>query len=431
MLKIDFSNFYKDKDIKTNIWPLYDSKIKSLNKIFSNKSVSLSNMFGWITYPIQHDKNELRELTNLATSWQKNDKINYIVVVGNANTCSGIQAAIDMCIQPFLRKKKIIFVNNFSSSFLNPLINFLKKEDFYLVVASKSGTSFETNVCFRMFFDLLFQKFGSEAAKERILCITDKNNGVIRDIINAYNLKSFNAVNDIPNLFSAISPLGIFIMSYMGLNIDKLFEGAKAALKDTSNASLLKNTAYQYAVMRYHANTHLHKNVEVFGVYEQALNSFAIHWKHLVANCEGKENRGIFPVNALFTDDLYSIGQFVQSGNPISFETILTVKNPPYDIVIEPFMENKDGLDFIDNTTINNLNYSLAKLNSKKQCEEYGVRIINIEINKMDEYNFAYLYIWLAKSIIMTSLLFEVNPYEKWNIIEYKDKLSKMLKKEK
>lgn len=427
MVKINLKNFGLS-ETKTLFNDAKD-KVKSIHKSLNDKTCAGAEMLGWMSYPFEYDVNEFNEMKALAQSWRKNNSVKTIVVLGIGGSYIGLKAAIDMCLPSFNREKEIIYVYNMSAPYIVSLINKLKKEDFYLVAISKSGTTMETAVAFRLFYELLYSRVGSEVTRERVVCITDKENGKLRKIVEKYNLKSFSIPSNVGGRFSAITPVGLFVMAYMGLNIDEIIKGCQAALNDTNTSSISKNTAYQYAIVRHYAHTKLKKNVEVFGVYEPQLFFFTEHWKQLMGESEGKNHKGLYPTNCLFTTDLHSLGQFLQEGSPMFFETILEVENSILDKTIESFMSDDDGLSFINGKTINDLNKIAASSTIDAHHIDGGVKIVSLSIDKMDEYHFGYLYSWISKVVAMSALLLGVNPFDQPGVEAYKKRMFDTLKK--
>lgn len=427
MIKINFKNFdiNETKDIFNDV----KDKVKNIHKSINDKTCPGSNMLGWMTYPFNYDVNEFNEMKALAQTWRKNNSTKTIVVLGIGGSYIGLKAAIDMCLPSFDREKEIIYVYNMSAPYIVSLMNRLKKEDFYLVAISKSGTTMETAVAFRLFYELLFNRVGSEVTRERVVCITDKESGKLRKIVEKYNLKSFSIPSNVGGRFSAITPVGLFVMAYMGLNIDEIIRGCQNALNDTNTSVLSKNTAYQYAAIRHYSYSKLKKKVEVFGVYEPQLFFFTEHWKQLMGESEGKEHKGLYPTNCLFTTDLHSLGQFLQEGSPIFFETILEVEKPSLNKTIESFMSDDDGLSFINGKTIDDLNKVAASSTIDAHHIDGGVKVISLSIEKMDEYHFGYLYSWISKVVAMSALMLEVNPFDQPGVEAYKKRMFDTLKK--
>lgn len=423
MINLNLENFGKNKDSVESIFESYKEQVKTLSKTIDKKKCLGSEMLGWLDYPYDYDKNEIKDLIALSKKWYENDNIKNIVMLGIGGSYIGVRAAIDMVLPEFNRKKKIYYVSSLSSSYIASLVEKLKKEDFYLVVISKSGTTLEIGAAFRIFYSLLFEKFGSEGAKEKLVCITDKESGVLRKIVKMQNLKSYSIPKDVGGRFSAITPVGLFTMGAMGLDVEKVLEGCRKALDDSKSGDINKNLAYQYAALRHHQFAKKNKSVEVFCVYDDAMRFFSEHLKQLFAESEGKENKALFPTNCLFTTDLHSVGQFIQEGAKILFETCIEVKKPLKDVKIESFMNDEDGLSFINNKTIDQINKVAASSTIDAHHIDAGLDVIKIEVEKRDEFHFGYLYSWFSKVVAMSALLLELNPFDQPGVEAYKKRM--------
>lgn len=423
MIKLDLSNFLNGKSDIEKIFSDYSGTVKKLHNSLENKKCRGSEMLGWLDYPMSYDKSEIKELISLSSEWYKNDKVKNIVVLGIGGSYIGVRAAIDMVLPEFNRKKEIFYVSSLSSSYIANLIEKLKKEDFYLIVISKSGTTLEIGTAFRIFYKLLFEKFGSEGAKEKIVCITDKTDGVLRKIVKSGNLKSFSIPKDVGGRFSAITPVGLFAMGAMGLDVEKVLKGCQKALSDVSNPDIKKNTAYKYAVLRHWENTKNKKDVEVFCVYDDGMKFFSEHLKQLFAESEGKEGKALYPTNCLFTTDLHSVGQYLQQGKRIMLETCVEVKKPLKDVKIESFMNDEDGLGFLNGKTIDQINKVAASSTIDAHHIDGHINIVKITVDQRNEENFGYLFSWFSKVVAMSGLLLDINPFDQPGVEAYKKRM--------
>ncbi|MEF9985447.1 MAG: glucose-6-phosphate isomerase [Malacoplasma sp.] len=428
MIKLNLKSFDKKENVE-KILKSYESKIKKNALKIEQKKCKGSDMLGWLTYPSDYDKNEIDKIIKIGSQWNKNIEIKNIVLLAIGGSYIATKAAIDMNIPFFNRDKEIFYVSNMSSTYIVSLLEKLKKEDFYLIVVSKSGTTLETAIAFKIFFELLYTKNGSEVAKDRIAIITDKENGSLRQIATKYNLVSFSVPNDIGGRFSAISPVGLLPMAVMGLDIKKILKGCQKALNDCKSDNIQKNDAYKYAALRHYMYSKKQKAVEFFITYEPNLFFVTEHLKQLFGESEGKDKKGLYPSNCLFTTDLHSIGQFLQDGTQMFFETCLLVKEPKLDMTIGNFLEADDGLKFINDKSIDQINKIAASSTIDAHHIDGGVPIVQIEISKMDEENFGYLYSWFSKALAMSALLLDVNPFDQPGVEAYKKRMFSKLKK--
>lgn len=429
MIKLNVDNFLEGKKSFDKILKSYASKVETISKSIDERKCKGSSMLGWIDYPTNYDKNEIKELINLAKEWNSKTKIKNVVVLGIGGSYIGVRAGIDLVLPEFNRSKEIFYVSSLSSSYSATFLEKLKKEDFYLIVISKSGTTLETGTAFRIFYSLLFDKFGSEGAKERVVAITDKEKGTLRKLANSHGFKAFCIPDDVGGRFSAITPVGLFAMGVMGLDVEKILKGCAKAIEDTKKGDIYKNTAYQYAALRHYEYSKNNKSVEVFCVYEDAMRFFTEHLKQLFAESEGKEGKGLLPTNCLFTTDLHSVGQFLQEGSKIFFETCIDIKKPLNDIVIQEFLNDNDGLGFLNNKKLDYINKVAASSTIDAHHIDGGVDIIKIEVESRNEETFGYLYSWFSKVVAMSGLLLKVNPFDQPGVEAYKKRMFAKLQK--
>lgn len=428
MIKLNTKKIAKKEEIE-KIFDSYSNRVKKNAIKIDEKKCKESNMLGWLSYPFDYDKTEIDKIMKIGKEWHQNYDIKNIVLISIGGSYIATKAAIDM-IQPFFnRNKEIFYVSNMSSTYITSLLSKFKKEDFYLIVVSKSGTTLETAVAFKIFFELLYTKYGFEVSKDKIAIITDKNNGVLRKIANKYNLTSFSVPNDIGGRFSAITPVGLLPMAAMGLDIQKILQGSQKALSDCKDTNIKNNSAYKYAAIRHYMYSKKKKTIEFFITYEPNLFFVTEHLKQLFAESEGKDGKALYPSNCLFTTDLHSVGQFLQDGSKVFFETCLLVKEPILDMKIGHFLEEDDNLKYIGEKTIDELNKIAASSTIDAHHIDGGVEVVILEISKMDEENFGYLYSWFSKSLAMSALLLDVNPFNQPGVEAYKKRMLSSLKK--
>lgn len=423
MIKLNLKNFLQNNSQVEEIFNQYKEEVKNIHKTIDKRKCAGSEMLGWMDYPFNYDKNEIKDLVSLSKEWYKNEKIKNIVMIGIGGSYIGVKAAIDMVLPEFNRKKEIYYISSMSSSYIANLLEKFKKEDFYLVVVSKSGNTLEIGLAFRLFYSLLFEKFGSEGAKEKTVVITDKTSGVLRKIVDNYNLKSYSLPKDVGGRFSAITPVGLFAMGAVGLDVEKVLEGCRQALEDTKDPDIFKNTAYQYAALRFWEYEKNNKSVEVFCVYEDSMRFFTEHLKQLFAESEGKQEKALYPTNCLFTTDLHSVGQFLQEGKKILFETCIEVQQPLKDVKIHSFLNDEDGLGFVNNKSLDEINKIAASSTIDAHHIDGGLDVIKIEVKKRDEKNFGYLYSWFSKVVAMSGLLLQINPFDQPGVEAYKKRM--------
>ncbi|MGL5640112.1 MAG: glucose-6-phosphate isomerase [Mycoplasmoidaceae bacterium] len=420
---------YLDKNIDTKkIYTSYKENVSKHSAMLSERKVKGSEMLGWMDYPKNISKDLIQEIENYGKKFRSKN-IKNILVISIGGSYTALRAAIDMCIAPFNRDINIYYAHGISSNYLYSLKNKLEKEDFSIVVISKSGGTIEPAVSLRIFYELLIKKYGVEESKNRVVAITSESQGSLIKIAKKYNWKTFYIPEDIGGRFSAITPVGLVPMAMLGLDIKNVIKGALKARKDCSDKNIEKNTAYQYAVLRHYFYSKLRKKIEVFGSYDEDSFYFLEHLKQLYAESEGKNHKGLFPTIARFTADLHSIGQFLQEGSPIFFETLLIVKNSNKDLKFKKLFDDMDNLDYLIQKSVGELNHIACKSTMEAHLIDGGNSTIQIVVEKLNEETFGYLYYWFSKSLAMSALLLNQNPFNQPGVEAYKKRMKNNIKK--
>lgn len=429
MIKLDLS--YIGKDInKKEIFSTYAEKVKKISAELDNKKGPGNEMTGWMEYPFNISEEEIKFMENAAKTWNKKN-IKNILLISIGGSFIGTRAAIDMCSPLFNRTKKIYYLNNISAEYIADLYSELKDKDFGIVVISKSGTTLEPALGLRVFYKLLLEKYGVEEARERTLAVTDKEKGTLYKLCLENNWQKFVIPDDVGGRFSAITPVGLLPCVLMGIDIRKMIEGFKDALKDTKVSDISKNSAYQYASIRNYLYSKHKKSVEVFSIYDHNLIYLGEHLKQLFAESEGKNKKGILPVVFPMTTDLHSVGQHIQEGKPILFETTILLQNHNTDMKIEKLFDDNDGLSYLNGKSVSYVNNIAAISTIEAHSIDGGVPSIVIEIPKADPYNFGYLYSWFSKALSMSARLLGVNPFNQPGVEAYKKRMFAKLKSNK
>ncbi len=360
-----------------------------------------SNMNGW---------------TRLNENIQKIQEIKfnseYLVVIGVGGSYLGAKAVID-ALTPLYDNKVIFIGNSLSSKDLKDTVEFLKDKDFAINVISKSGTTLETAIAFRIIKNLLKEKYDNYL--ERIIITTDKEKGLLKKYSDKYNIQTFILPEDIGGRYSVLSVVGLIPIHFAKIDIKKIIDGAKKAKENTIHAE-------KYAYIRNYLYTN-GKKVELFISYEPRLRFFLEWLKQLYAESEGKENKGIFLASAIFTSDLHSIGQFLQEGdNNYIFETIININNDEKLYIQEE--ENFDGLNYLTNLSISEIN-KRAMLGTMQAHD--NLPIISINIEKLDEFNIGYLIYFFEIACVLSSRMLNVNPFDQPGVELYKKNMYKLL----
>ncbi|GIN96868.1 glucose-6-phosphate isomerase [Siminovitchia terrae] len=338
------------------------------------------------------------------------------MVIGVGGSYLGARAAIEMINHSFYHSfdysyPHVIFVgNNFSSTYLSEVIDLLDGKDFSINVISKSGTTTEPAIAFRIFRKLLEERYGKEEARNRIFATTDRERGALKVLANDEGYETFVVPDDIGGRYSVLTAVGLLPMAVSGINIGAIMEGAGQAFEDLSNPDLKSNAAYQYAVIR-NILYNKGKTIEMLVNYEPHMKYFAEWWRQLFGESEGKDGKGIFPTSAKFSTDLHSVGQYIQDGRRDLFETVIKVKTPRRDLVIE-FEENDlDGLNYLAGQTLDYVN-TKAFEGALMAHTDGSVPNLVIEIHEMDAHAFGYLAYFFQKACAMSGYLLGVNPFD-------------------
>ncbi|WJY26425.1 glucose-6-phosphate isomerase [Sporosarcina trichiuri] len=389
---------------------------------------------GWLTYPQDIDPQEIERIQKTAQHIQQTSDI--LLVIGIGGSYLGARAAIEMLTHPFKysipgptqHKPQILYVGqNLSSTYMTQVMQALKGKDFAINIISKSGTTTEPAIAFRIFRKLLEDKYGKEEARKRIIATTDAEQGALRELAQQEGYVTFTIPRDIGGRYSVLTPVGLLPMATAGIDIQQVLTGAKQAYNELLTADITENSAYQYAIIR---NILFQKGmaIELFVAYEPSLQFFAEWWKQLFGESEGKERRGIFPASATFTTDLHSFGQYIQEGQRDLFETILTVKEPAHDLVIGSDPDNIDGLNYLAGKTVNKVNEQ-ATIGALNAHAEGGVPAVTFEVPRLDAFTFGYLVYYFEKACAMSAYLFGVNPFDQPGVELYKTNMFKLLEK--
>ncbi|MCK9216640.1 MAG: glucose-6-phosphate isomerase [Firmicutes bacterium] len=390
------------------------------NKIHSKEEYDKMPL-GWLDTPI---KIEEKVLEDIVTSSKRLRSISdTIISLGIGGSYIGGKAAIEM-LNP--KNKKVVFAgNNISGQYLNLLIEEIEQKDFSLIVISKSGTTLETAIAFRILKDRLLKKYGKDEAAKRIVAITDKTKGVLRAVADKEGYESFVIPENVGGRYSVLTPAGLYTIAAADIDIYEIIEGAKEAYYLYNNEDMDKNPAYKYSALRnmyYDAG----KAIEILISYEPTMLYFSEWWKQLFGESEGKERKGLFPTSLQFTTDLHSMGQFLQEGTQNVFETVLNFKSNKSDISIPYDFEDIDGLNYLQGKTLNFIN-DIAFQGVKEAHESSGMPIITINIPEKSPYYFGQLVYFFQKACAISGYIINVNPFNQPGVEKYKKNIFKLL----
>ena len=323
---------------------------------------------------------------------------------------------------------QVLYVgNNLSPNYINELIEYIGNKDFSINVISKSGTTTEPAIGFRIFREILENKYGIDEARSRIYATTDKEKGALKTLAQNEGYETFVVPDNIGGRYSVLTAVGLLPIAVAGIDIDKLMEGARIGQERFADPNLKYNECYQYAVARnilYRAR----KKIEILVNYEPKMHYFTEWWKQLFGESEGKNKKGIFPAGVDFTTDLHSMGQYIQDGRRNLFETVIAIENPNTDIKINPDDDDLDGLNYLAGKGLDYVNKK-AMQGTVKAHLTGGVPNILLKMNKLDEKNLGELIYFFEKACAMSGMLLGVNPFNQPGVEEYKKNMFKLLKK--
>lgn len=414
-MNLNYSNsMISESDIKK-----YNKKIEKAHDNLHFKTGEGSDFLGWVDLKL--DEEEINRVKVAAEDIRK--KSDYLIVIGIGGSYLGSKAVISALTHTFNPSNVIFAGNNMSPDYINDLLDYVEGKDICLNVISKSGTTTEPAIAFKILKEYLIDKYGIEEARKRIYVTTDKEKGVLREEATKEGYETFIVPDDIGGRYSVLTPVGLLPIAAAGIDIDKLLEGARDGIEEYGNIE--NNDCYKYAVIR-NVLYKKGKKIELLVNYEPKLHYFTEWWKQLFGESEGKDSKGIFPAGVDYTTDLHSMGQYVQEGERHLFETILNVEEPYRDVV---FKEEKEGvLTYLNGKTLNEVNHkamegtTIAHVNGK-------VPNLMINLEKIDEYNIGKLIYFFEKACGISGYLLGVNPFNQPGVEAYKKEMFRLLGK--
>ncbi len=405
--------------------------VNKAHKLLYSRGGAGNDFLGWLDLPVCYDKAEAARIVNAAAKIKKSCDI--LIVIGIGGSYLGARAAIEFCKSSSYNDlckdtPKIYFVgNDISASHVSELLEICEGKDICVNVISKSGTTTEPAIAFRIFRELLVQKYGKEGARERIFATTDKAKGKLKELSDAEGYETFVVPDDVGGRFSVLTPVGLLPIAVAGIDIFDMMKGAADARAEYTECDLEKNDAYKYAALR-NILYRKGKSVEFFVAYEASLTMTAEWWKQLYGESEGKDNKGILPASVSFTTDLHSMGQFIQQGSRIMFETVVDLQNASHSCKI-PFDEsNSDGLNFIAGK---DMHYVCRKAfqGTAIAHTDGGTPTIVLELEKRGAYEFGYLVYFFELAVAISGYMLGINPFNQPGVEEYKKNMFALLGK--
>ena len=404
----------------------------TVNEVLVSRKGAGNDFLGWMDLPVDYDKEEFARIKAAAKKIQSDSDV--LVVIGIGGSYLGARAAVEFCkgqMYNGVREKgipEVYFVgSNISSSYLNDVVQIIGERDFSINVISKSGTTTEPAIAFRIFKKLIEEKYGREGAKSRIYATTDKARGALKKLATEEGYETFVVPDDVGGRFSVLTAVGLLPIAAAGIDIDEMMRGAQEARALCQGGDMASNPAFQYAALR-NILYNKGKTTEILVNYEPALLMMGEWFKQLFAESEGKDHKGIFPTSANFSTDLHSIGQFIQDGSRNLFETVIWVNQPRSEAVIEETAEDVDGLNYLAGKSVQFVN-SKAFQGTLMAHMDGGTPNILVEIDRADAYHFGYLVYFFEKACGLSGYLLGVNPFDQPGVEAYKKNMFALLGK--
>lgn len=401
----------------------YKNRIEAIHDQLENSN----EMTGWINYPLKNHDELFHQIHNL-----KNEicsKADVFVVIGIGGSFLGARAVQD-ALTPYFGIHKngieVIYVgHHMSGAYMKQILTYLDNKEVYINVISKSGGTMEPALAFRVLRQYMEKRYGEEAT-QRIIVTTDPEKGLLKKIADVSGYRRFEIPPDIGGRYSVFMPVGLLPIAVAGVDYEQFIEGAKTAAIELKEPDLEYNHAYQYAVMRNRLYNEGY-SVELLASFEPSLKKFHEWWMQLFGESEGEERKGLFPTCVTYSTDLHAIGQFIQEGSPILFETLLHFHELECDYIVPYDVRNEDGLNYLAGYSFNEIN-ATSKEGTALAHAEGGVPVIQLEMEKLDAFHLGYLMYFFMKACAMSAKLIEVNPFDQPGVEAHKRKMLELLK---
>ena len=405
--------------------------VTAAHQTLTAKNGAGSDFLGWTTLPADHDREEFARIKAAAEKIKKNSDV--LIVIGIGGSYLGARAAIEALRSSLYNSLKkdtpeIYFIGNtISPTYLNEVISLVEDRDFSVNVISKSGTTTEPALAFRVFRALLEKKYGTEGAKERIFATTDKKRGTLKELSDEKGYETFVIADDVGGRFSVLTAVGLLPIAVAGCDIDALMNGAKAAMDAFNDPDINKNDCYRYAALR---NILYRKGraVEMLVAYEPSFAMMNEWFKQLFGESEGKDGKGLFPASAVFSTDLHSLGQFIQDGSNILFETVVQFGKAQKDFFIEKDPTNGDGLNFLSDQNMSVVNRKAFEGTVLAHTEGDTPNIV-LEVPELNEFELGYMIYFFEKACAISGYMLGVNPFDQPGVESYKKNMFALLGK--
>ncbi len=425
-LNTNYLESFVRKDELTGI----KAQVETAAAMLHDKSGLGNDFLGWVELPTDYDKEEFARIKAAAEKIKKNSQV--LIVIGIGGSYLGARAAIEFLKSPFYNNIKkdtpdIYYVgNNINPTYLNEILSICEGKDISVNVISKSGTTTEPALAFRVFKKLVEDKYGKEEAKNHIFATTDKAKGTLKELSDKEGYETFVVPDNVGGRFSVLTAVGLLPIAVAGCDIDKLMEGARQAQNDYT-ADFDHNDCYKYAALR-NIFYRKGKSVEMLVSYDPAFAMMSEWYKQLFGESEGKDNKGIFPASVVFSTDLHSMGQFVQEGSRVMFETVVDIKTPKQDFYLEEDAANLDGLNFLCGQNMSVVNRKAFEGTILAHTEG-GVPNMILELEDTSEFSLGYLIYFFEKACAVSGYVLGVNPFNQPGVESYKSNMFALLGK--
>lgn len=429
-IKVDFSNA---RVFEKNIMK-YAKQVKEIHKKLHEKAEDKKEFCGWLELPTNYDKKEFDKIKKAAEKIQKDSDV--LLVIGIGGSYLGARAIIESLTNTFYNMQdktarktpQILYVgNNLSSTYVSDLIDYIADKDISINVISKSGTTTEPAIAFRIFREILENKYSLKEARERIYVTTDKKKGALKELAKKEKYTTFVIPDNVGGRYSVLTAVGLLPIAAAGINIEELMAGARFAQDRYSDEDLKYNECYKYAVLR-NVLYEKEKNIELLISYEPKMHYFIEWWKQLFGESEGKEQKGIYPSGAEFTTDLHSLGQYIQEGRRNLFETVISIEKPERDITLKMEEDDLDNLNYLAGKTLSYVNKKAMEGTIEAHVDGDVPNIV-VNIEKLDANNIGQLIYFFELACAMSGEILGVNPFNQPGVEKYKTNMFRLLGK--
>lgn len=423
MIKFDSSHAFLKEDISS-----YQEEVNRLHTEIVDKTGKGNDFLGWVDWCNNYDKEEFA-LVKKSAEWARKN-CNVFLVCGIGGSYLGARAAIETIKGLYHNDNvEMIYIGNtFSSSYIAQIMEYIKDKEVCVNVISKSGTTTETALAFRMLKQFMEEKYSKDEVKQRIFATTDKNKGTLHDIAKKEGYTTFSIPDDIGGRYSIITAVGLLPIAAAGIDIDEMMAGVTQAFNDLSTPDLDKNPAYAYAVAR-RILQNQGKDAEMFVSYDLQTLMLAEWWKQLFGESEGKEGKGILPTSGTFSTDLHSLGQFVQDGKKFLFETLVLFEKPNADLTFPSDADDLDGMNYLSGKSIDWVNKMAMQGTLEAHVETGQVPNLMITVPDMSAKSFGYLCYFFFRACAMTCYMIDINPFNQPGVEVYKKNMFRLLGK--